>query len=466
MINFTDHLNTLIASNQPEKALEEIRKVLRDFKKSHPEESEDIAQFEQQIILHSARLRDLGDKERNVQLSSSEIDVAKSRMFSALLGIISSMGEYPELKTFLADIPVPKAEPVSPPRPKPVHAGIPAQKMSSASTQSPSQKATPTQKSSNGTLLGVLGTVAVIAVAVLIFIYTDQGESKAANNTETVTSEVIKPIAPEGIEEQAEDVQDVSEQSVWEETKALATIGAIDKFLEVYPGGDYASEALSLKTTIEAKTKADEEELWQMAVNANTADMYNFYLRKTEIGTYNQQAEEKRDKIEEGISEKNRFAALQKDAEADTLDIIERLAMWKSAGEHFTGEHLELIKSKVSEYEALKLSNASINNEGNFVTCRTVSDSKNPIEPGAAFNGTSVYYWARINAPKSESLSVKWLDSNGEEVGSRNHSVQTNTGLGYRIYSQMRFVTPGTYEVRLFNSLDTLVARRVFTVGG
>ncbi len=464
MINFTDHLNTLIASNQPEKALEEIRKALRDFKISHPDEAEDIAQLEQQIILHSARLRDLDNKERNIQLSSSEIDVARSRMYSALLGIISSLGEYPELKTFLADVPPPKKEVVAPPKPKPAtaQAGIPAQKASFSQTASttPAQS----QKSSNGMLLGVLGTVAVIAVAVLIFILTDSDKGPVVDKS-VVESNVTTPPAPVPNEEIV-DVQDVSEESVWEETKALATIAAIEKFLEVYPDGDHASEALALKTTIEEKARADEEELWQIAVKANTTDMYNFYLRKTELGTYNEQAEENRNKIEEGKSEKNRFAELQAHAEADTLDIIERLAMWKTAGENFTGEHLELIKSKVAEYQALQASNASISSEGNFVTCRTVSDSKNPIEPGSDFNGNSVYYWARINAPKSESLFVKWLDSEGVEIGSRNHTVQTNTGLGYRIYSQMKFENPGTYEVRLYNSEEVLVARRLFTVNG
>lgn len=470
MINFTDHLNTLIASNQPEKALEEIRKALRDFKISHPDEAEDIAQLEQQIILHSARLRDLDNKERNIQLSSSEIDVARSRMYSALLGIISSLGEYPELKTFLAAVPLPKKEAVAPkPKSTPVQAGIPAQRAAPAYSQAASATPAQSQKSNNGMLLGVLGTVAVIAVAVLIFMMTDSDKNAVANNP-VIESNVDNSPAPtsgpiENVVE-VEDVQDVSEESVWEETKALATVAAIDKFLEVFPDGVHTTEAESLRTVIEEKAKEDEEELWQMAVTANTTDMYNFYLKKTELGTYNQEAEERRDKIEENKSEKNRFAKLQADAEADTLDIIERLAMWKSAGENFTGEHLQLIKSKVKKYEGLQASNASITSEGNFVTCRTVSDSKNPIEPGSDFTGNSVYYWARINAPMSEQLSVKWFNSDGKEIGNRSHSVQTNTGLGYRIYSQMRFQAPGTYEVRLYNSKDVLVARRKFTTSG
>lgn len=462
MINFTDHLNTLIASNQPEKALEELRKALRDFKISHPDEAEDIAELEQQIILHSARLRDLDSKERNIQLSSSEIDVARSRMFSALLGIISSMGEYPELKTFLSGVTPPKVETPAPakPKPAPLHGGVSAQRAPTSHSQSISSAPAQSQKSSNGTLLGVLGTVAVIAVAVLVFILTGNEDPKpdVKSNTEASTS-VIVPPSPE-----PEDVQVVTEVSVWEETKAIASIEAIDKFLKDYPDGEHAAEAKSLKTIIVEKATSEEEELWKIVTKSNTVDMYRFYLTKTELGTYNGEAEARIIKIEEGKSEKNRFAALEKAAEADSLDVHAHLALWKSAGENFTGEHLNQIQSKVAEYEGLLASNASISDESNFVTCRTVSDAKNPIEPGIDFSGNSVYYWARVNAPKSERLSVKWLDSEGKEVGNRAHSVQTNTGLGYRIYSQMRFESSGTYEVRLYNTRDILIARRVFTV--
>lgn len=460
MINFTDHLNTLIASNQPEKALEELRKALRDFKISHPDEGEEIAELEQQIILHSARLRNLDNKERNLQLSSSEIDVARSRMFSALLGIISSMGEYPELKTFLSGVTPPKVEASAPAKskPAPVHAGVSAQKTSTSHSQSISSAPGQSQKSSNGTLLGVLGTVAVIAVAVLVFILTDKGEVASDIPQGPIISSITPP-SPEPV-----DVQEVTDASVWEETKSLGTVVAFDKYLEAYPQGEFVTEAKRLKADIEKVAKEAEEDLWKIATEVNTVDGYNYYLRTTKLGTYNQEAEAARNKIEEGESEVNRFAALQSSAEADTLDIHEHLALWKSAGDNFSGDHLEQIQSKVAEYTGLLASNASIADEGNFVTCRTVSDSKNPIEPGTDFSGSSVYYWARVNAPKSESLSVKWLDSEGKEVGSRDHSVLANTGLGYRIYSQMKFESAGTYEVRLYNSADVLIARRVFRV--
>lgn len=459
-MNFTDHLNTLIASNQPEKALEEIRKALRDFKISHPDEAEDIAQLEQQIILHSARLKDLDNKERNIQLSSSEIDVARSRMFSALLGIISSMGEYPELKTFLSGVTPPKVEAPAPakPKPAPVHASVSAQKTSTSHSQSISSTPGQSQKSSNGTLLGVLGTVAVIAVAVLVFILTDKGEVKP-DVSSTSENSIITPPSPEPV-----DVQEVTEASVWEETKALATVDAFNKYLTEYPQGEFVPEAKRLKTDIEKVAIEAEEDLWKIATEINTVDGYNYYLRTTKIGTYNQEAEIARSKIEEGESEANRFAAIQSSAEADTLDVHEHLALWKSAGENFTGEHLKQIQTKIEDYERFLATNASITDEGNFVTCRAVSDSKNPIEPGTDFSGNSVYYWARVNAPKSENLSVKWLDSEGAEVSNRSHSVQTNTGLGYRIYSQMRLKSAGSYEVRLYNSRDILIARRVFTV--
>ena len=62
MINIIDQLNTLIASNQPDKAMTEMRGIIREFKINHPDQQEEIDQLERQIILHSARMRELEEK--------------------------------------------------------------------------------------------------------------------------------------------------------------------------------------------------------------------------------------------------------------------------------------------------------------------------------------------------------------------------------------------------------------------
>lgn len=459
MTIFSDQLNTLVASGEPEKALEELRKVLRDFKAAHPGEKAEVVELEQQIILHSARLKDLNNKERNNQLSSSEIDVSRSRMYAALLGIISSLEEYPKLDDFLKKVSLPIVKEA--PKRRPIQAaGVAQPAFSGHSSSVPDAPSSST--SNNRMLIGIGGGIAFIAIVVAGFVWMG-GDSAGAAQRNPSSSQEASTVIP--VPQETEDKQVDSEQAAWEGIKALPTIKAIDAFIIVYPDGPHTEEAKALRDTLEARNLALEEELWALALSANTIEMYNNYLKKTVLHLYNQEAEERRDQIEEGMSEINRFNELVSFADADTLDILERLALWQSAGEDFTGEHLAHIQAKQTEYQELLTTNASITDEGNFVTCLTVSESKSPVEPGTTFSETSAYYWARINAPNPEELIVKWMDMKGNPVGSRKHAVLTNEGLGYRIYSQMRFAAPGTYEVRLYNSKDKLVARRVFTVG-
>ncbi len=464
MMNFIDYLNTLIASNQPDKALDEIRKAFREYKIAYPDEADELNQLEQQIILHSARLRELDNKERNIQMSSSEIDVARSRMYSALLGIISSFGDYPELKEFLTSIPAPEASKIPSPPPQASFHFPPQARQPSPQ---PATSQTTLTKSSNKTVLGILGTVTVVALAALIYVFTN------ANDPKTDTSQLeaqprdvsISPVGPKP-EINDEDIQDQSdtEFSLWEEAKSLGTLSALEGFLEKYPDGDHAGEAKTLMTSIEAEIREEEEHLWEVITRANTVDMYNFYLRTTDLGAYNEVAEHRRDSLEAGLSEENRFQDLVNAAEADSLTVQEKLALWKSSGEDFTGDHLQTIQNRVAEAKAMIENYATITEDDNFVACGSVSENKNPVGIASTFPGPNVYMWARVNAPRSERLSVTWLDAQGNVVGQRTHTVSTNTGLGYRIFSMERFQGPGTYEVRLYNSQDALVAREVFKV--
>ncbi len=453
-IEYLDHLNTLLATNQPDKAIEEIRKSIREFKREHPDQIQEIDQLERQIILHSARMRELSEKERNIQLSSSEIDVARSKMFSALLGIISSMDEYPSFKEFLAEkgsIEVPKAPPAAA---SPTMGGF-------SGFSSPVHD--PIVVRGRGTMFGVVGAIVGVVVAVTLFWLIGRNSTpvvpNSSNNSPSISS-ATAPV-PEG---QQFGIQEESEEVLWEEIKATATIDKLDLFLEKFPEGPHAVEAQTLRSSLVQKRDEQENDLWEIVQGTNTVEMYNFYLRSTRLGTFNGIAEKRRDSLAAGMSESNRYEALLAAAQADTLSIQDKISIWKSAGEEFTGQHLQEIQAKVQELRSVMEQFASVKEEDNLVLCTSVSDQFNPVNVAEIFQLGSVYAWARIHAPRRESIKVAWYGAGNEILNEKSITVEANTGLGYRIFHNHRYATPGRHEVRIFNQENHLIGRRVFEV--
>ena len=121
-------------------------------------------------------------------------------------------------------------------------------------------------------------------------------------------------------------------------------------------------------------------------------------------------------------------------------------------------------KYRANAEEKLKVlyENAGINDSTDFVVCNSIS-GLNPRGIGNEFNKGTVYAWASVRAPKSESIKFEWLNKDYNILHSERRSVSANLN-GYRIYSQYNLSEDGKYEVRLYNSLDTLIGNQTFTI--
>jgi hypothetical protein len=151
---------------------------------------------------------------------------------------------------------------------------------------------------------------------------------------------------------------------------------------------------------------------------------------------------------------------------SDTVTIAQQLLLW----ENFINQHrlspekiyaqkeLERINNLLSEY-------ASIFDEGKFVTCRSIVDLV-PQGKADKFSPGNICAWAQVHAPKAENVIFKWYANNGL-FNSFTVKVDRNLEPGYRVHSAKNYGTEyrGKQEVRLYNSQNQLIGRRVFYVG-
>ena len=106
---------------------------------------------------------------------------------------------------------------------------------------------------------------------------------------------------------------------------------------------------------------------------------------------------------------------------------------------------------------------ASILSTDNLQTCTraTLNGCRNNTD---SFSPGTVYVWARINAPKRESIQFKWLNEDGTTKSFDTKTVNVNTGNGYRIFAAEGFTEPGNYTVVLSNSINEIIGSKKFTV--
>ena len=140
------------------------------------------------------------------------------------------------------------------------------------------------------------------------------------------------------------------------------------------------------------------------------------------------------------------------------LDILRRFL------EH-TGNDEEKIEaqSRIQGLEEVIASSASIVSQENFVTCKNV-DKLEPVGKADRFSPGRVYLFARVYAPRNETLALVWKDDKGNELRRRELKVKPNTGRGFRTFSYKTLQERGTYEVRLYNQDAYLIAYRRFIV--
>jgi hypothetical protein len=160
------------------------------------------------------------------------------------------------------------------------------------------------------------------------------------------------------------------------------------------------------------------------------------------------------------------FEYLQKFTISDTATITET----KDLLQNFASSHRESPEKaqalgEIEKINDLISSNASISTPDNFVACRSISNL-NPQGKSTYFSPGSICAWAQVRAPRNELVYFKWY-ANGELLHTFSVRVDHNLEPGYRVHSAKNYGSEyrGKQEVRLYNSQNQLIGRRVFYVG-
>ncbi len=147
----------------------------------------------------------------------------------------------------------------------------------------------------------------------------------------------------------------------------------------------------------------------------------------------------------------------------DKLTIMQQLELLKHAEDSGSDEEKAEARSRILDLEEVIASSASIVSQKNFVTCKNV-DKLEPVGEADRFSPGRVYAFARVNAPRDETLALIWNDDNGNELERRELKVKRNQGRGFRTFSYKTLQGMGAYEVRLYNQDRYLIAYRRFIV--
>ena len=98
-----------------------------------------------------------------------------------------------------------------------------------------------------------------------------------------------------------------------------------------------------------------------------------------------------------------------------------------------------------------------------FFTCSDVVE----LEPKACkdtFLPGKVYVFARIRAPETQTLTLKWFDMNDEAFAQRELKIKKNLQNGFRTYTWKNIWQPGSYHVRLYDQGQQQIGREDFTI--
>ena len=172
-------------------------------------------------------------------------------------------------------------------------------------------------------------------------------------------------------------------------------------------------------------------------------------------------------KIDSLKQAKEKFEFQKAKQASQNLTIFELIKSWQnyaalskddSPEQAYAKQEIHRLKEFAEKY-------ATIEDENNFVTCRGVDqETRQPIGVTDKFSPGAVWVWARINAPRAESVTFKWYTKEGEY---HSNTAQITISTGYRVYFSRNYDIDheGLSEVRLYNSQNILIGRRVFRIG-
>ena len=78
--------------------------------------------------------------------------------------------------------------------------------------------------------------------------------------------------------------------------------------------------------------------------------------------------------------------------------------------------------------------------------------------------GEKLYYYVRINSPKSEKIFVQLVDADGKQVWKDPFTTAVNTAKGSRVISWHGANRAGKYYIKLLNSKGVEMAGHDITV--
>jgi len=160
-----------------------------------------------------------------------------------------------------------------------------------------------------------------------------------------------------------------------------------------------------------------------------------------------------------------RYNLLKKEAVADIAQFAKEDKKPRSFLKKRTSNKSQAAEIEPVESEAPSRQSAYIDGDDNFVLCRSIADMM-PEGVAEKFQPGRVYMWARVTAPKNESLILRWVDENNKVLRTQYLRVKENTQTGFRIYDYKTFsdAQKGAYAVLLYNENGDLIARKTFSI--
>ncbi len=180
-----------------------------------------------------------------------------------------------------------------------------------------------------------------------------------------------------------------------------------------------------------------------------------------------------RESIERLEESKNHFERLLAVLHSDTLIIMQKLDSLRNFIVHSNRKvspEKTYAEKEMSSLDSLIKRFASIDNlEKNFVLCLDLANDtfEGKVPQGATDRfppGVLIWAWTRIKAPREERLTLRWY-AGSKSIHSMTFGVKPNLERGYLYYAYKLYSPQGRHEVRLYNSRNTLIGRRVFYVG-
>ena len=122
------------------------------------------------------------------------------------------------------------------------------------------------------------------------------------------------------------------------------------------------------------------------------------------------------------------------------------------------------LEDNIARLQAVTENFASLHADSDFVTCKRINNKEADEVSGLFFEGSPVFVWGAVNAPREENLLVRWIDLGGVELASNTITVERSPNYRFWVSKTFQAAQTGLNEVRLYNSQNDLIARRKFTV--